>query len=73
MRGAQKDLRDHLMACLPQRSRQMLMDEMEATGPVRGRDVRTAQSAMVDYAKSLADEGVIELPSSSDEEDDELF
>jgi flagellar motor switch protein FliG len=40
---------------------------------VRGRDVRTAQSAMVDYAKSLADEGVIELPSSSDEEDDELF
>jgi flagellar motor switch protein FliG len=73
MRGAQKDLRDHLMACLPQRSRQMLMDEMEATGPVRGRDVRTAQSAMVDYAKRLADEGVIELPSSSDEEDDELF
>ncbi|MGJ8544676.1 MAG: flagellar motor switch protein FliG [Sulfitobacter sp.] len=72
MRGARKELRDHLMECLPQRSRQMLMDEMEATGPVRGRDVREAQASMVDYAKQLADEGVIVLPSSSDE-DDEIF
>jgi flagellar motor switch protein FliG len=70
MRGAKKDQRDHLMECLPQRSRQMLMDEMAATGPVRGRDVRAAQAAMVEYAKSLADEGVIELPSSSDEDDE---
>lgn len=72
MRGASKEQRDHLMECLPQRSRQMLMDEMEATGPVRGRDVRTAQAAMVDYAKSLADEGAIELPSNLDD-DDEVF
>lgn len=72
MRGASKELRDHLMACLPQRSRQMLMDEMEATGPVRGRDVRAAQSTMVDYAKTLSEEGVIELPSNS-EADEELF
>ncbi|RDD65419.1 flagellar motor switch protein FliG [Thalassococcus profundi] len=72
MRGAQKPLRDHLLECLPQRSRQMLMDEMEATGPVKGRDVRAAQAAMVDYAKELADSGVIELPSANDE-DDELL
>ena len=72
MRGASKNQRDHFMECLPQRSRQMLMDEMEATGPVRGRDVRAAQSKMVDYAKSLADDGVIELPSNMDE-DDEIF
>ncbi len=69
MRGAKKEQRDHLMECLPQRSRQMLMDEMAATGPVRGRDVRAAQAAMVEYAKTLADEGVIELPSSSDEDE----
>jgi flagellar motor switch protein FliG len=60
------------MECLPQRSRQMLMDEMEAAGPVRGRDVRAAQADMVNYAKTLADEGVIELPSNVDD-DDELF
>jgi len=70
MRGAKKEQRDHLMECLPQRSRQMLMDEMAATGPVRGRDVREAQAAMVEYAKGLADEGVIELPSNSDEDDE---
>lgn len=69
MRGAKKEQRDHLMECLPQRSRQMLMDEMAATGPVRGRDVRAAQAAMVEYAKSLADEGVIELPSAAADEE----
>ena len=72
MRGAKKELRDHLMECLPQRSRQMLMDEMEAAGPVRGRDVRAAQAEMVNYAKTLADEGEIDLPSNVDD-DDELF
>jgi flagellar motor switch protein FliG len=72
MRGASKAQRDHLMECLPQRSRQMLTDEMEATGPVRGRDVRAAQAQMVEYAKNLADEGLIELPSNM-EEDDEIF
>lgn len=70
MRGTKKEQRDHLLECLPQRSRQMLMDEMAATGPVRGRDVRAAQQAMVEYAKSLADEGAIELPSNDDEEDE---
>ncbi|MFI2769949.1 FliG C-terminal domain-containing protein, partial [Sulfitobacter sp. M22386] len=69
MRGAKKEQRDHLMECLPQRSRQMLMDEMAATGPVRGRDVRAAQAAMVEYAKSLADQGVIELPSAADDDE----
>ncbi|KZY02531.1 MULTISPECIES: flagellar motor switch protein FliG [unclassified Sulfitobacter] len=72
MRGAKKELRDYLMSCLPQRSRQMLMDEMEATGPVRGRDVNAAQTTMVDYAKVLADQGLIQLPSHTDEED-EIF
>lgn len=70
MRGAKKEQRDHLLECLPQRSRQMLMDEMAATGPVRGRDVRAAQQAMVEYAKQLADEGAIELPSNDDEDDE---
>ena len=70
MRGAKKEQRDHLLECLPQRSRQMLMDEMAATGPVRGRDVRAAQQTMVEYAKSLADEGAIELPSNDDEDDE---
>ena len=70
MRGAKKEQRDHLLECLPQRSRQLLMDEMAAPGPVRGRDVRAAQQTMVEYAKSLADEGAIELPSNDDEDDE---
>ena len=69
LRGASKEVRDYFLDVLPARSRDMLMDEMNSMGPVRGRVVREAQSAMVDYAKELADEEVITLPSD-DEEDD---
>jgi len=56
--------------CLPQRSRQMLLDEMAQMGPARGRDVRAAQSAMIETAKNMADEGTIELPKAGEEEDE---
>ena len=69
LRGASKEVRDYFLEVLPGRSRDMLTDEMNNMGPVRGRDVRTAQLAMVDYAKELAEEEVITLPSD-DEEDD---
>ncbi|MWD28482.1 flagellar motor protein [Aquicoccus sp. SCR17] len=69
LRGASKELRDMFLNVLPGRSRDMLLDEMNTMGPVRGRDVREAQAAMVDYAKQLAEEEVIRLPTD-DEEDD---
>ncbi|MCA0922631.1 flagellar motor switch protein FliG [Pseudooceanicola nanhaiensis] len=71
LRGASKEVRDHFLNVLPGRSRDMLLDEMNSMGPVRGRDVREAQTAMVDYAKELADEEVIRLPM--DDEEDELI
>ncbi|MBY6093031.1 flagellar motor switch protein FliG [Maritimibacter alkaliphilus] len=71
LRGASKEVRDHFLNVLPGRSRDMLLDEMNSMGPVRGRDVREAQTVMVDYAKELAEEEVIRLPM--DEEEDELI
>ncbi|KGM46954.1 flagellar motor switch protein FliG [Pseudooceanicola atlanticus] len=71
LRGAKKEIRDHFLNALPGRSRDMLEEEMNTMGPVRGRDVREAQSGLVDYAKELADEEVIRLPLASD--DDEEF
>ncbi|SHI66001.1 flagellar motor switch protein FliG [Palleronia salina] len=70
LRGAKKELRDQMLECLPQRSRQMLLDEMAQMGPARGRDVRAAQSAMIETAKNMADEGTIELPKAGEEEDE---
>ena len=69
LRGASKEVRDYFLEVLPARSRDMLTDEMASMGPVRGRVVREAQSAMVDYAKELAEDDLITLPTD-DEEDD---
>ena len=68
LRGAKKEVRDVFLSALPGRSRDMLEEEMNTMGPVRGRDVRDAQAGLVDYAKELADEEVIALPMGDDEE-----
>ncbi len=68
LRGAEKELREHFLASLPARSRDMLEDEMRAMGPVRSRDVKQAQSELVEAALRLAGNGEIELPTGDDEE-----
>ncbi|MFC2970547.1 flagellar motor switch protein FliG [Acidimangrovimonas pyrenivorans] len=67
LRGAKKEIRDHFLNALPARSREMLLEEMSSMGPVRGRDVQTAQSALVDGALELAEEEVIRLPLDDDD------
>jgi len=68
LRGASKEVRDHFLTALPARSREMLLDEMSSMGSVRGREVRAAQAAMVDYTKELAREEVIQLPMADDDD-----
>lgn len=68
LRGATKELRDHFLEALPSRSRDMLLEEMNSMGPVRGKDVRAAQMLIVEQTKLLVEEGAIILPT--DEEDD---
>ncbi|SDG92564.1 flagellar motor switch protein FliG [Alloyangia pacifica] len=71
LRGASQDARDAFLNALPGRSRDMLMEEMESMGPVRRRDVTSAQTLMLDYARTLADEDQISLPLG--DEDDEMY
>ena len=68
LRGAEKEVRDHFLASLPARSRDMLEDEMRAMGPVKTREVKEAQSELVEAAMRLASQGEIELPTGEDEE-----
>jgi len=72
LRGASKEMREHFLDALTARARDMLLDEMNTMGPVRGRDARAAQTMIVDYTRQLAEEGSIELPSAGDEEEDIL-
>ena len=68
LRGADKEIREHFLNSLPARSRDMLQDEMKSMGPVKSRDVKQAQSELVEVALRLAESGEIELPE--DEEED---
>ena len=69
LRGAQKETRDHFLTSMPARSRDMLQEEMTALGPLKSKDVKQAQSELVDAALRLSREGEIELRSPDDEED----
>ena len=71
LRGASKEVRDHFLESLPARARDMLTDEINTMGPVRGRDVRAAQAAITSRARDLAAEEVIRLPRAED--DDEMI
>jgi flagellar motor switch protein FliG len=66
LRGASKELREHFLNALPSRARDMLIEEMNTMGKVRGRDVSNAQSAIVDYARELAENETIFLPTGDE-------
>lgn len=66
LRGASKELREHFLGSLPSRARDMLVEEMATMGPVRGRDVRNAQSEIVDHTRDLAEQEIIYLPSGDE-------
>lgn len=68
LRGAKKEVRDYFLQALPQRSRDMLIEEMNAMGPVRGREVQNAQAQLIDGALELAEEEVIRLPMDDDDD-----
>lgn len=68
LRGASKEVRDEFLQALPSRSRDMLSEEMANMGPVKTKDVRAAQSELVEAAMRLSDAGDIDLPSDDEEE-----
>ena len=67
LKGAKDEVKDHFLSALPARSRDMLLDEMKNMGPVRARDVRDAQTSIVDVAKQLIEQEVITLQSDEEE------
>ena len=67
LRGAKKNIRDGIMETLTLRMQEMLRTEMQEMGPVRARDTREAQSALIDIANDLARQEIIRLPTQEDE------
>lgn len=67
LRGSRKEVREHFLGALPNRSRTMLLEEMSLMGPVRNRDVQNAQVELVERAMDLARQDVIRLPLEDEE------
>lgn len=70
LKGANDEVRSFFLGNMSSRAAKMLLDDMQALGPVRLRDVDEAQALLVNLAKDLAAKGEIMLAKSR--ADDEL-
>lgn len=69
LKGASETMRDFFMGNMSSRASKMLLDDIEAMGPVRLRDVDEAQSILVNLAKDLAASGQISIVKSKGEDE----
>jgi flagellar motor switch protein FliG len=69
MKGASETLRDLFFSNMSERAAKILREDMESMGPVRLKDVDSAQAAMVGAAKELASKGEIMLAGQSGEDE----
>ncbi|MGX5731758.1 flagellar motor switch protein FliG [Pseudoxanthomonas beigongshangi] len=67
LRGADAKVREKITRNMSQRAAQILMEDMEARGPVRLSDVEGAQKEILAIVRRLADQGVISLNAGSEE------
>lgn len=63
LKGAQPDLRDRFFKTMSSRAVDMMKEDMDALGPVRGKDVLKAHGEMVATARRLEEEGKLILRS----------
>jgi flagellar motor switch protein FliG len=61
LRGAHEDLRAHVFSAMSSRAADMLKEDMEVMGPVRGREVAGAQHEILALARNLEAEGKVIL------------
>ena len=68
LQGASEPVRQFFLSNMSTRAAKMLVDDMQAMGPVRLRDVDESQVLLVNLAKDLAAKGEIILSKSRDDE-----
>jgi len=69
LKGASETVRQFFFSIMSTRAAKMLVDDMQATGPVRLRDVNEAQTMLVNIAKDLAAKGEIQIVKSGSGEE----
>lgn len=66
LKSADENLKAHLFAAMSSRAVEMLQEDMETLGPVRGRDVAQAQHDLLSLARKLEAEGKMILKVEAD-------
>ena len=61
LRGADAKVREKITGNMSQRAAEMLVEDMEARGPVRLAEVEGAQKEILTIVRKMADEGTIQL------------
>jgi flagellar motor switch protein FliG len=59
LKGTSEKMKQHFTQCMSQRSSEMLLEDMDALGPVRIREVSAAQQQIVNAVAALRREGAI--------------
>jgi flagellar motor switch protein FliG len=67
LRGADIKVREKITRNMSQRAAEILIEDMEARGPVRLSDVEAAQKEILALVRKLADQGAISLTGSGEE------
>jgi flagellar motor switch protein FliG len=67
LKGSSEDMKNHVFKTMSSRASQMLKEDMEALGPVRSKEVTTAQQEIVQQARKLEAEGKLTLKSFGDD------
>lgn len=68
LKGASADLKDHIFRAMSSRAVEMLKEDMETLGPVRQKEVASAQQEAVALLRKLEAEGKVTLKPEGDDE-----
>jgi flagellar motor switch protein FliG len=67
LKGTSNEMKQHFLQCMSERARQMMLEDMEAIGPVKVKDVEAAQQEIIAVVRKLEAEGVVNLRGGGDE------
>ncbi len=68
LKGTSEQLKNHLLGAMSQRGKEMLVEDMEALGPVKIKEVEAAQQAIIAVVRELESQGVLSLKEAAGEQ-----
>lgn len=61
LKGTSEQLKQHFLQCMSERGAEMMLEDMDAMGPVKIKEVEAAQQEIISVVRKLEGEGVVSL------------